>query len=466
MNLNIPKIATQTQFGIISLIIIAVLLTVGYQGYNYYEPGYVYLVTVDGQEVGVIRQESDLTDIVKHLTDQERQKTGYDITIVEEVSTHREFQFQPDIHLPKLQYNIDSLVSFEASGTLILVGNNPIVIVQNHEIASQIIEDISKYYSSFAKGKLVDEPKVLNDVAFETIQVKPNEIVDMDSAKSLLLRGTTNYETYKVSRGDSLWNIANMSNMSVEDLQKANNLEDAVLKEGQELVLTSAEPIIEVEVVEEVSAFESLPFTTQWRNTSNLFYWQTRVETAGTAGKRETLYKITRVNGEEVDNVLINSSVISEPVARIAERGTATLPRTATGRFRWPLQSGVGQITSPFGNRNDPFTRRIAFHTGVDVAAGGGTPVYAAEGGTVRVAGYQGRYGNLVVVQHSGGYATYYAHLSSVNTSVGATVSKGQLIGRVGSTGASTGNHLHFEIRTGYGSGSGNPINPMGFYRP
>ncbi|QNO15035.1 M23 family metallopeptidase [Alkalicella caledoniensis] len=466
MNLKIPKFATQTQIGVVSLIIIAILLTIGHQGYNHYQPGFVYLVTVNGQEVGIVRDQDDLTNIIDHLTDQEKQRTGYDVLIVEEISTKREFQFQPNIHLPNLQYSIDSLVNYEASATLILVENEPTVIVESLDLAKQIIQDVTEYYTSFIKGKIVDQPKVLNDISFENVLVKPEEIVDFESAKSLLLRGTTNFETYKVSRGDSLWNIATKANISVEELKEANNLKTNVVNEGQELKLTTAEPLIVVEIVEEVSVQESIPFTTEWKNNSSLFYWQTRVITPGVNGIKETKYQVTKINGEEVEKVKIGTEVISEPVTRIAERGTSKQSNAAVGRFRWPLASGAGQITSPFGNRNDPFSGRIAFHTGVDIGAPAGTAVYASEGGTVRIAGRQGSYGNLVVIQHSGGYATYYAHLSSINTSVGSTVSKGQLIGRVGRTGSATGNHLHFEIRTGYGAGNGNPVNPMGFFSP
>ncbi len=467
VNLSIPKIATQWQKGVVSLIIVALLLTLGYHGYTNYEPGFVYVVAINGQEVGTVRQQEELTKIIKHLTDLEREKTGYHVMIVEEISTSREFQFHPEIHLPNLQFNIQQLVSYEASGTLILVENEPVVIVENEAIASQVIEEVTEYYLGLVKGKIVNQPKILNELSFKNVAVDPEQIVDFESAKTLLMRGTTNYETYTVSRNDSLWDIANRANMTVDELRKANNLDSNVLRVGQQLMLTVAEPILEVEVVEEVSTFESIPFATQWRNNPRLWSWQTRVDTPGVNGRREVVYRVTSVNGQQTNRVQISSQIVSQPVTRIAERGTANLPNTAVGRFMWPLPKGVGTITSPFGNRRDPFSGRISFHSGVDVAAAGGTSVFAADSGTVAFAGWQGSYGNLVVIKHSGGYATFYAHLQSISVSTGSNVSKGQIIGRVGTTGNSTGNHLHFEVRTSHSSGvSGNPINPLNFYSP
>jgi murein DD-endopeptidase MepM/ murein hydrolase activator NlpD len=114
----------------------------------------------------------------------------------------------------------------------------------------------------------------------------------------------------------------------------------------------------------------------------------------------------------------------------------------------WPV-SGV--LTSGYGPRWG------RMHTGIDISAPGGTPVSAAAGGTVIIAGWMGGYGNLIVVDHGGGLATAYAHLSAIYVGGGA-VSQGQSIGAVGSTGNSTGNHLHFEVRV-----NGSPVDPMGY---
>jgi murein DD-endopeptidase MepM/ murein hydrolase activator NlpD len=114
-----------------------------------------------------------------------------------------------------------------------------------------------------------------------------------------------------------------------------------------------------------------------------------------------------------------------------------------------------GEIGSPFGPRYHPVLHYTRMHTGADMRAGSGTPIHACRGGEVVIAGGQGGYGNAVVINHEGGMATLYAHQSSIAASVGQTVAPGDIIGYVGSTGMSTGPHLHFEVRL-----SGNPVDP------
>lgn len=114
------------------------------------------------------------------------------------------------------------------------------------------------------------------------------------------------------------------------------------------------------------------------------------------------------------------------------------------GRFIRPVP---GRISSGYGWRTHPITRRRQFHTGVDIAASYGTPVRAGGDGRVIFTGWRGGYGNVVIIDHGDKVTTIYAHLSSIRVSEGTVVKAGQVIGRVGSTGFSTGPHLHFEVR-------------------
>lgn len=126
-----------------------------------------------------------------------------------------------------------------------------------------------------------------------------------------------------------------------------------------------------------------------------------------------------------------------------------------------PLPSGSWSYSSPYGYRNCPF-HGYELHSGQDYAASFGTSVFAAADGTVSFSGISGSltsgYGNLIQIQHTNGLTTYYAHLSSRLVSSGDTVKQGQVIGKVGSTGSSTGPHLHFEVRTESGA-TANPRN-------
>ncbi|MCL1844763.1 MAG: peptidoglycan DD-metalloendopeptidase family protein [Defluviitaleaceae bacterium] len=116
------------------------------------------------------------------------------------------------------------------------------------------------------------------------------------------------------------------------------------------------------------------------------------------------------------------------------------------GQFMWPIPSH-GRITSGFGTRFHPILRRYRHHSGIDVGAPTGTRLYAAADGYVRFAGWSGGYGNTVIIDHGNGYSTLYAHNSRNRVTTGQFVTRGQHIADVGSTGMSTGPHLHFEIR-------------------
>lgn len=128
---------------------------------------------------------------------------------------------------------------------------------------------------------------------------------------------------------------------------------------------------------------------------------------------------------------------------------------TNPGILAWPLN---GSVSSPFGFRIHPITGTRRLHAGIDISAGYGAPIRAAGNGVVIVAEWFGGYGNAIVIDHGGGLTTLYAHQSALNVGVGAAVIAGDVIGYVGSTGFSTGPHLHFETRE-YGT----PVNPMGY---
>lgn len=128
-------------------------------------------------------------------------------------------------------------------------------------------------------------------------------------------------------------------------------------------------------------------------------------------------------------------------IARLASGGTLTY---TGGAMIWPTTTRY--VTSEYGWRLHPVLGYEKLHTGIDIGAGYGAPIYAAESGSVITATYNSAYGNYVVIDHGGGVCTLYAHMSSIGTSVGKYVLAGDTIGYVGSTGYSTGPHLHFEV--------------------
>ena len=165
--------------------------------------------------------------------------------------------------------------------------------------------------------------------------------------------------------------------------------------------------------------------------------------------KREVLLA-TRTDRKELEGHLV---ALEREEARVRSRLAGNVSpgpiRRGSGTMIWPIS---GAFTSPFGMRWG------RLHAGVDLAAPEGTPIRAAQSGKVVLAGWTGGYGNYTCVAHGGSLTTCYAHQSRYGTSVGASVSQGQVIGYVGNTGHSFGAHLHFETRI-----NGSPVDPMGF---
>lgn len=140
---------------------------------------------------------------------------------------------------------------------------------------------------------------------------------------------------------------------------------------------------------------------------------------------------------------------------KTAEQAKAGKIAQGSGKLDWPLR---GRLTSYFGYRRHPYWGGRHLHTGIDIAAPHGTPISAADSGTVIFSSWWDGYGKALVIDHGRGISTVYAHLSRIYLQVGAGVAKGQTIGLVGSTGYSSGPHLHFEVRR-----NGKPVNPMGY---
>ena len=187
-----------------------------------------------------------------------------------------------------------------------------------------------------------------------------------------------------------------------------------------------------------------------------------------------TEYDLNAANLQEVTDDISSleaqraAAARAAAAAKAAASGTghvsqsyAAAPSGAAGMFIWPTT--VRTITSPYGYRYHPISGTYKFHSGVDIDGyqSMGSPIVAADGGTVIMAEYSGAYGNCIIFDHGNGMSTLYAHLSSMSVGVGSSVGQGQTIGGVGNTGncyGLDGVHLHFEVRV-----NGNTTDPMGY---
>jgi murein DD-endopeptidase MepM/ murein hydrolase activator NlpD len=176
------------------------------------------------------------------------------------------------------------------------------------------------------------------------------------------------------------------------------------------------------------------------------------------AGKARALSKV-RVDRSELEGHLksleAEQAKVRARLAQTAGGGNAGPIKRGSGRLIWPVN---GPISSGFGGRSSPGGIGSTNHQGVDIPVPIGTPIRAADSGRVAIAGGMGGYGNYTCIQHGASLSTCYAHQSSIGVSVGGNVSQGQVIGRSGNTGNSTGPHLHFEVRV-----NGSPVDPMGY---
>ncbi|MCX7746184.1 MAG: peptidoglycan DD-metalloendopeptidase family protein [Clostridia bacterium] len=168
---------------------------------------------------------------------------------------------------------------------------------------------------------------------------------------------------------------------------------------------------------------------------------------------KELSIRIEKLEAEE-DALIKKSEELADTIQSLSRRGT----KYAGGAMSWPVPSSTS-VVSYYGLRIHPIYKKKKMHTGIDIDARSGVSIEAANKGVVIVAGWQGGYGNTVVVDHGGGITTLYAHCSRILVSEGQTVKTGTVIAKVGSTGLSTGPHLHFEVRR-----NGKTTNPLQYF--
>ena len=310
------------------------------------------------------------------------------------------------------------------------------------------------------KAAGTDEDTIFCDFS-ETVNIK-EEYVPSDQIMNLGYLAETLYSTktaevtYEVKQGDTWSEIAEDHGLTSKELEALNPGYDInKLQIGEILTMSSSVPYLTRTVVQKEQYVAEVNYDVEYTDDNSMYKGDTKVTSKGVFGAADVVANVTYVNGEEVERTVLSSVTLREPVTEHQLRGTKERPTWyPTGTFRWPI---TGRITSRFGGRKSPGGIGSTNHQGIDIAAPRGTPVYAADGGTVTYSGWMGGYGYLVEIDHGNGYKTRYGHNSSLTVSVGQHVYKGQQIARVGSTGNSTGNHCHFEVR--YNGVARNPLN-------
>jgi murein DD-endopeptidase MepM/ murein hydrolase activator NlpD len=244
---------------------------------------------------------------------------------------------------------------------------------------------------------------------------------------------------------DALDQVAYLTDIGVQDRRIAAEVADAKLQAAAARAKTKK---LRVRVNGETAMIEAR--ATQARDVRDELVGA-RNDLAGSRRQRLTdlsqLSSQDRADAQEIDALQAASAALTERI-RAAQGESSTTTASSAGLV-WPVS---GPVTSPFG------WRWGRLHEGIDIGVSYGTPIHAAASGTVIYCGWESGYGNLTVLDHGGNLATAYGHQSSIAVSCGQYVTQGDVIGYVGSTGHSTGPHLHFEVRV-----NGSPVDPMGY---
>ena len=263
--------------------------------------------------------------------------------------------------------------------------------------------------------------------------------------------------TYTVTAGDSYYSIAAKYDMSVDDLMKLNvGYDPKILRVGDVLTISNAVPYLTVVNVERQRYVQDVPYEVEYTDDASMYQGEYKVTSPGVYGKADVTANVTVINGTETAREVVSSVTLKEPVAERQARGTKERPTWfPTGSFRWPC---YGVITSYFGGRNPGISGASSYHEAIDIANSYGTPIYAADGGTVIYSGWNGGLGYCVKIDHGNGFITWYGHNSDLYVSVGDHVYKGQTIAAMGSTGISSGSHCDFRIQR-----NGTMVDPLNY---
>lgn len=393
-------------------------------------------ITVDGEEVGYMYSRAEYEEAVSFV-----EKRASEIL--------------------ERPYSVVSNVSFELG----IVPREKIISKESlRSLFFSKIEDVSMLYALTVDGQVVgasrnretlqamldellytNDPNVkaqfAQDVSISQRYVDAEYLLSYDEIRKKLTSTVHEAKTYKIRSGDTIDAIAGKNGITRAQLLSLNpSLAQGKFRAGAEVTVSKAVPFLSVEAVRHVEYIETIPFETKKVKTDSLYAGSTKVSVNGRVGTRKVVADVTYVDNKEVSRNIVSSTITQQPVTKVISVGTKARPKTvATGKFRRPINGGI--ISSDFGYR------RSGFHKGIDFAAKIGTPVYAADGGTVTYAGWRrGGWGYLVVINHGNGLESYYAHNSKVLVSVGQKVAKGEQISKMGSTGNSSGPHVHLEV--------------------
>lgn len=324
-----------------------------------------------------------------------------------------------------------------------------------------VLDDIKKPYLS---GEENERAEFMQNVQITDGMFLTQTVMSAEQMKERLTAEAVVKKEYTVQDGDVMGIIARKLDMSLSDLRAMNpQVKNDIIREGQVLTVQRPQPFLRVKVVRTVQYTETIDYAIEKEKDNTKYTTYEKVKQKGEEGSQTVTAEITLVDGVEDSRNILSIDITKHPVSKIVIVGTKPVYANGnevtqgdgktTGNMLWPVPSCHSMSR---GWRSG--------HYALDINGPGinGKPIVAADGGTVISAGWNtGGYGYLVIIQHSSGLQTWYAHCSALNVVTGQKVTRGQMIGRVGNTGYSTGPHLHFEVRK-----NGQRVNPIYYVNP
>lgn len=408
-----------------------------------------YAVYIDGKETFTVKSKSEVEAKLQELQKQEEKSSQVEMALGSKVEFKRVLASRGDLLAEEdLLRELKGNLQFQTAAVAIVADGKRITCLKEKKDAEALLAQLKKEYGTPGEGEKLLEVSFAEKVELKEVKVTAKDITTAKQAYDLITTGTPNPEKYAVQDGDCLWLIARRNDMYVDDIVKANHLETEKLSLGQELILVKSKPCISVMAKVEGEKTEVIPYTTKVITDSNATS-SIRVTQAGKDGEKHIAYIATRTNGTVTKQEVTKEEILQEPVEKVLVKGTKVVQVASrggggTGELDWPAYGPISQYYK-------------SYHRAIDIAGKRGSAITAADSGYVTFAGWQGGYGNLIVVDHGNGMVTRYAHCDAFVASVGQKVSKGQTIAKLGNTGRSTGPHLHFEVIV-YGSYK-NPLN-------
>lgn len=427
----------------ISIVVFAIVFSIFFS--------FGYGVMVDGEEIAVVKSRAQFDEAVKSIDEKYGDfMTGsvLDTDPVLLLKIVPKNKFSTDV---QLENGIKSVSDNMMQGYSLKVDGD---IIAGFDTDGEAERAVEIFRSNFVTEEQLNSGEYtysyLNNVECGPDYVPAGLLMDSYAASLLLDDMRVKYGVYAVKEGDTIESIVTAFDMTQREFKYLNPFVTKNLNGIKEVNIKEKLPVLMVSTTQIMEYDEAIPYETEKIDDASSYKGTAKIVQEGQDGITHIVEKVQRINGARKSYNIVSSEVVKEPVNQTVKVGTKARPSNlGTGSFIRPY---YGSISSRYGSR------RSGFHTGVDFCGKTGDNIVAADNGTVTYSGWSGGYGYMIKINHNNGYETYYAHCSRLLVEKGQTVAKGDVIAKVGSTGNSTGPHVHFEVLK-----NGESQNPMNY---